>query len=434
MSIYVKDSGNWSLASNVYVNNSGTWIEPREIYINNSGTWTLTHKVVWITVSTNNLDLYNFVGSPSSSVRILAHITSNVVVSSNSTAYSSLTVTGFPAGSQIKLVNYGVIKGAGGAGGIGADYGGTATAGSAGGTAVAVAALSNGNIVIENRGSIFGGGGGGGGGGYYSTSSSCFPGDALVSTPDGLVEIKDLKVGDIVYAYDAGGLNYSAALFEKRVTETFVHTWEESGSVSPLLVITHEHGTLTTTVNHHIMTSSRASATTEADEGFVQADELQAGDVIYLEDGTATTIVNITAGAPYDFVYNLTVEDFHTFVADGIRVHNKGGGKGTSYYYYSGGGGGGAAGIVAGAGGNHGSGGTSGDGVSGSAGTSTAGGGGGLGGNGANGTGGTGGGLGLPGTAGADTNAGGPGPAGYYITGNTNVTWTATGTLAGQTA
>ena len=430
MSIYVKDSGNWSLASNVYVNSSGTWIEPQEIYINNSGSWTLTHKVVWITVSTNNLDLYNFVGSPSSSVRILAHITSNVVISSTSTATPSLTVSGFPSGSQIKLVNYGVVKGAGGVGGTGADYGGTATAGGAGGTAVSISVP----VTIENQGSIFGGGGGGGGGGYYSTSSSCFPGDALVSTPDGLVEIKDLKVGDIVYAYDAGGLNYSAALFEKRVTETFVHTWEESGELSPLLVITHEHGTLTTTVNHHIMTSSRASATAEADAGFVQADELQAGDVIYLEDGTATTIVNIEAGAPYDFVYNLTVEDFHTFVADGIRVHNKGGGKGTSYYYYSGGGGGGAAGIVAGTGGNHGSGGTSGDGASGSAGTSTAGGAGGLGGNGANGTGGTGGGLGLAGAAGADTNAGAGGAAGYYITGNTNVTWTATGTLAGQTA
>ena len=433
MSIYVKDSGNWSLASNVYVNNSGTWIEPREIYTNNSGTWTLTHKVVWITVSTNNLDLYNFVGSPSSSVRILAHITSNVVVSSNSTAYSSLTVTGFPAGSQIKLVNYGVIKGAGGAGGIGADYGGTATAGSAGGTAVAVAALSNGNIVIENRGSIFGGGGGGGGGGYYSTSSSCFPGDALVSTPNGLVEIKDLKVGDIVYAYDAGGLNYSAALFEKRVTETFVHTWEESGELSPLLVITHEHGTLTTTVNHHIMTSSRASATAEADAGFVQADELQAGDVIYLEDGSATTILNITAGAPYDFVYNLTVEDFHTFVADGIRVHNKGGGKGTSYYYYGGGGAGGGAGINAGSAGSGGTG-SSGNGSNGSAGSASAGGAGGAGGNGSNGNGGNGGALGIGGNAGADTNAGAGGAAGYYITGNTNVTWTATGTLAGQTA
>jgi len=150
MSIYVKDSGNWSLASNVYVNSSGTWIEPREIYINNSGSWTLTHKVVWITVSTNNLDLYNFVGSPSSSVRILAHITSNVVISSTSTAIPSLTVSGFPSGSQIKLVNYGVVKGAGGVGGTGADYGGTATAGGGGGTAVSISVP----VTIENQGSI----------------------------------------------------------------------------------------------------------------------------------------------------------------------------------------------------------------------------------------------------------------------------------------
>jgi Pretoxin HINT domain/Phage tail fibre adhesin Gp38 len=429
MSIYVKDSGNWSLASNVYVNNSGTWIEPREIYTNNSGTWTLTHKVVWITVSTNNLDLYSFVGSPSSTVRVLAHITSNVVISSNSTSYPSLTVTGFPANSQIKLVNYGVVKGAGGAGGKGADYGGSATAGSVGGTAVAIGSA----VTIENNGTFAGGGGGGGGGGYYSTSSSCFPGNALVSTPDGLVKIKDLTVGDIVYAYDATGLNYSSALFKKRVTETFVHTWEESGSVSPLLVITHEHGALTTTINHHIMTSSRASATTEADAGFVQADELQVGDIIYLEDGSATTIVNIEAGVPYDFVYNLTVEDFHTFVADGIRVHNKGGGKGTSYYYYGGGGAGGGAGVANGSAGAGGTGGN-GNGANGSAGSASAGGAGGAGGNGSNGTGGTGGALGASGNTGADTNAGAGGAAGYYITGNTNVTWTGTGTLLGSTA
>lgn len=429
MSIYVKDSGNWSLASNVYVNNSGTWIEPQEIYINNSGTWTLTHKVVWITVSTSNLDLYSFVGSPSSSVRVLAHITSNVVISSNSTSYPSLTVSGFPSGSQIKLVNYGVVKGAGGTGGKGADYGGTATAGTAGGTAVAVSSA----VTIENNGTFAGGGGGGGGGGYYSTSSSCFPGDALVSTPNGLVEIKDLKVGDIVYAYDATGLNYSGALFKKRVTETFVHSWEESGSVSPLLVITHEHGKLTTTINHHILTSSRASATDEADAGFVQADELQVGDVIYLEDGSATAILNIEAGQPYDFVYNLTVEDFHTFVADGIRVHNKGGGKGTTYYYYGGGGAGGGAGVANGAAGAGGTG-SNGNGSNGSAGSATAGGAGGLGGDSSHGTGGNGGALGAAGSAGADTNPGAGGAAGYYITGNTNVTWTGTGTLLGSTA
>ena len=431
MSIYVKDSGNWSLASNVYVNNSGTWVEPKEIYINNSGTWTLTHKVVHITSSTTNLDLYNYAGSPSSALRLLAIVDPGVTLSSTSASNPSLTISGFPSNSQIKLVNWGVIKGAGGTAGTGAVYGASATDGSIGGTALTASAITNGNIVIENQGSIYGGGGGGGGGGYYSTSSSCFPGDALVSTPDGLVEIKDLKVGDIVYAYDATGLNYSGALFKKRVTETFVHTWEESGETSPLLVITHEHGTLTATVNHHIMTSSRASATTEADEGFVQADELQVGDIIFLEDGSSTTILNIEAGEPYDFVYNLTVEDFHTFIADGIRVHNKGGGKGTTYYYYGGGGGGGGAGVNAGAAGSGGTG-ANGNGSNGSAGTATAGGAGGLGGDSSHGTGGTGGSLGAAGSAGADSNAGAGGAAGFYIVGNGNVTWTVTGTRGGQ--
>ena len=416
---YVNDSGTWKLAKEIYVNDGGTWKEPQEVYINDGGTWKIQHKVIYISSSTANVNLYTLAGSPSNALRLKVIIDSGVNVYSSSPTSPSLSVTGFPSGSEILLINNGSIVGAGGSAGKGADYGGVGDNGGAGGTALYTTVPIN----VQNNGSIYGGGGGGGGGGYYSTSSSCFPGDTQVSTPNGLVAIKDLKVGDLVYAFNP--TSFTGLVSAKRITDVFTHTWEESGSVSPLLVIKHEHGILTTTVNHHILTSSRKSSTTEAEEGFVQAHELQVDDIIYTEDGKESKILEINPGSEYDFVYNLTVDDFHTFIADGVRVHNGGGGKGTTYYYYGGGGGGGGAGIVNGSGGIEGTG-SSGNGTAGSAGSNTAGGAGGSSG------GGSGGSLGNPGNPGGNTSPGNGGAAGNYIQGNSNVTWDLLGTVAGQ--
>jgi hypothetical protein len=419
MPVYVNNSGTWTLSKEIYVNDGGTWKEPQEVYVNDAGTWKIKHKVVYISSDTANINLYTLAGSPSNALRLKVIINSGVNIYSSTPTSPSLSATSFPAGSEILLINNGNIEGAGGAAGRGADYGGAGGNGANGGTAL----YTEVPITVQNNGSIYGGGGGGGGGGYYSTSSSCFPGDTQVSTPNGLVSIRDLKVGDLVYAFNPTSFN--GLVSAKRITEIFTHTWEESGSVSPLLVINHEHGVLTTTVNHHILTSSRKSSTEEAEDGFVQADELQVDDIIYTEDGKESKILEINPGSPYDFVYNLSVDDFHTFIADGVRVHNKGGGKGTSYYYYGGGGGGGGAGIVNGIAGTEGTG-SSGNGTPGSNGSNTAGGAGGSSG------GGSGGSLGNPGNTGGNTSPGLGGAAGNYIQGNSNVTWQILGTVAGQ--
>jgi hypothetical protein len=409
MSIYVKDSGSWSLAGNVYVNNGGSWIEPQEVYVNNSGTWTLLHKVLRITSNQTNANLFSLSGSPTTSLRLIAIVSPGVTINSATTSTPSLSIGAFPSGSQIKLVNYGVIKGTGGNGGTGADYGGSATAGGAGGTALAVGSA----VTIENNGTIAGGGGGAGGGGYYSTSSSCFPAGTPISTPNGIVAIEALNVGDLVYGFDIGETaNYSADLIAKPVTQVFKHSWAESDEFSRLIIIDHSSGTLTITGNHEVLTSSRDA--TGPYPHFVRAEHLQIGDIIYDDQGQPSEILEITPGKPYDYVYNFEVADVHTYVAGGIRVHNGGGGgggKGTTYYYYAGYGGAAGTGDVAGSAGANGS---AANGVDGAAGTA--------------------GGLGQAGTAGAQTNAGAGGAAGYYITGNTSVTWTATGTLLGSTS
>ena len=87
-------------------------------------------------------------------------INSGVVVSASTTGTSALTVdTSWNSGDTVRINNYGVIVGMGGAGGGGSD--GAGSAGAGGGRALTVSRA----ITFGNYGTIAGGGGGGGGGG-----------------------------------------------------------------------------------------------------------------------------------------------------------------------------------------------------------------------------------------------------------------------------
>ena len=172
----------------------------------------------------------------------------------------------------------------------------------------------------------------------YTVSTTCFPAGTLVSTPTGLVAIESLLVGDLVYGFDihqdSSTINYAAELVASPITKLYIHTWAEADEFSYLLVITHEHGVLTITAGHEVLSSSRDA--TGPFEGFVRAEHLTVGDVIYTTDGTPSIIQEIVLGDEYDLVYNLEIDGVHTYIADGIRVHNgilvgsggNGGGKG----------------------------------------------------------------------------------------------------------
>jgi len=432
VAIHVNDNGTYKRANQVYVNNSGSWVEPNEIYINDNGTWKLVHKLLTLSSNAVNYNLASALGSPTTPLTVRVAINSGVTVYASNSSNIAFNMGTLPAGSEVYLINNGTIVGAGGVGGRGTDYNANnGTNGGTGGTALYTRVA----LKVENAGTIAGGGGGGGGGGY--SSSSCFPAGTKVSTPDGDKNIEDIQIGDVIIGYSIevidGQVQYPGTLVEAKVTQTMIHSWEESGHISPLIVIKHEHGTLTTAIHHEILTSSKQSP--GSDPGFADANTLEPGDIIYLEDGTESKILEITPGEPYDYVYNLEVENVHTFIADNIRVHNgtttttttsTKSTKGTTSY--SGAGGGGGAGINGGAGGSGGSGGNQ-NGPAGAAGTSTAGGAGGS----INGTAaGNGGGRGAAGSAGNGTNARAGGAAGYYIDGNSYVTWITNGTRQGR--
>jgi len=442
MSIYVNNAGVWTLSKEIWVNNEGTWVEPQEVYINNNGTWTLSHKVIYIAANATDVNLFAVAGSPTSDVRLKVIINPGVTITSSNANIPALNISGFNSNSEILLINDGSIIGAGGNGATGSTYGqGFVNSAQDGGTAV----NCTNRVTIRNNGYMAGGGGGGGQGGWGTYSvSSCFPSGTLINTPQGLRPIQDIQVGDEVYSFDAGirwGLVdptpvYGSEMVIRKVTDISKHGYNDTPTPAHLIKVIHSNGELVATYNHEVHSLTKQSAL--SDPGFAKVEDLEPGDIIFAEDGSEVTVTEILPGGEYDYVYNLEVEELHTYIASGIRVHNGGTttttttkkSTTTTTYSVGGSGGGGGAGRVPGAAGAAGGGGNY-AGSAGQAGSFTAGGAGGV----STGTGFAGGAGGTLGTAGVNgsggTYWGAGGAAGRYIVGNGLVTWEATGTRIG---
>jgi hypothetical protein len=125
---------------------------------------------ITIAQNTENLNLFQLVGSPSAAVNVTLTINQGVrVIATDPQAYA-IDLTGFTTGSVITLINNGYILGRGGNGGRGGGYGrgGTTLYGGLRGRPGGGAINGPGSGVtvnITNSGFIWGGGGGGGGGG-----------------------------------------------------------------------------------------------------------------------------------------------------------------------------------------------------------------------------------------------------------------------------
>ena len=141
----------------------------------------------------------------------------------------------------------------------------------------------------------------------------CFRAGTKISTPLGYKAIEFIGIGDVVYAFDKKG-NIS----EGQVTETFKHSTEDTGD--KILEVMHEKGMLYPTDNHYILCKDG--------ETFKEVQRLYLGDKITLEDGSLSEVTGLIEGEDVDYTYNFSVEPQHTYIADGVRVHNKGGSKG----------------------------------------------------------------------------------------------------------
>lgn len=157
-------------------------------------------------------------------------------------------------------------------------------------------------------GGTSGGGGPGGGEDPICTDlrgSACFPAGTLISTPRGEVPIEQLSRDDMVFGVEASG--------RVRMVKVVATIQKQSA----LLRVKTDRGTLVTTAEHPLWRGG---------EEFTPAAELKAGDQVMLRKAgkiTSATVQQTEADDNEQAVYNLEVEDPHTFIADDFVVHNK---------------------------------------------------------------------------------------------------------------
>lgn len=206
MPLNVKVSGTWRQAAKVMVRIAGSWLTAKELFAYAEGGWKSSWKNEITYINTSNrtgANIYTLMGSPTQPG---TYVFENQATISAGAGNFALRTGVFPAGSILKIVNKGYIRGRGGAGG---PYTGPGTAGS---TALY---LDMPCAIDTASGFIYGGGGGGGGaqtynsGGYYGRAGggggagtqAGLPGTGTVSsTSAGLIAVDPAEGG-----IDAGG-------------------------------------------------------------------------------------------------------------------------------------------------------------------------------------------------------------------------------------
>jgi len=143
-------------------------------------------------------------------------------------------------------------------------------------------------------------------------NKGCFLPDTPVRTADGTeLPISDVRQGDRLLAFTTEGSVVGAT-----VRQVLTHDVDEYRIVRTGNMVLH------VTPEHPFYVGDGTFKTLEA---------LQPGDTVYAYDGSALTpqrIESIEAVRVSVRVYNLMTDSPHTFFANGIAVHNKGGGGG----------------------------------------------------------------------------------------------------------
>lgn len=151
----------------------------------------------------------------------------------------------------------------------------------------------------------------------------CFRKGTLIQQEHGVqTPIENLSVGDVVLAFD--DMNNLHAV---KVIKTHYHEIPQ-----PILHVKYWGGELFATPNHWVVNQLGS---------FVELGSLTEDDALQDSFGHLRPILNKTL-IGYEPVYNLTVETWHTFIANNIRVHN--GGHRENYPVVTGAGGGGGKG------------------------------------------------------------------------------------------
>ena len=142
----------------------------------------------------------------------------------------------------------------------------------------------------------------------FGLTSQCFTGDTLVSTEHGLRPIEEIQAGDYVWSENTEtGEKELKKVLGVSVTETTV-----------LVHVSMEDGTeINTTENHPFYVEGK---------GWCAASGLEDGDILHAQDGSAVTVKDVEARQLDEAVkvYNLEIEEYHTYYVSGreVLVHN----------------------------------------------------------------------------------------------------------------
>jgi RHS repeat-associated protein len=138
-----------------------------------------------------------------------------------------------------------------------------------------------------------------------------FAAGTLVLTPDGLVAIETLEVGDLVIAKNED----TGEVAPRAVTATFADPHED-GLVLTLATAEGQAASITTTSEHPFYVMGK---------GFLPAKQVEGGDrIVHIDPDTPATVVE-TDSTPLALVaYNIEVAEFHTYFVGNSRawVHN----------------------------------------------------------------------------------------------------------------
>jgi len=143
----------------------------------------------------------------------------------------------------------------------------------------------------------------GSGSGADGDSGSCFVGSTPILMADMSTKpIEKIQIGDMVMSFDGLG-----DLVPQKVLELYIHKNHNSKIV--------KLNNINVTTEHRFLTN----------EGMSRVGELEESDVLIAANGDAIsdwTISNDIDGDLRQTVYNFEVDNFHTYIAGGFRVHN----------------------------------------------------------------------------------------------------------------
>ncbi|MBM9546985.1 hypothetical protein JWG40_08150 [Leptospira sp. 201903074] len=150
------------------------------------------------------------------------------------------------------------------------------------------------------------------------TVRTCFTAGTKIHTKDGLKNIEDIQIGDVVLSKsdETGEISY------RKVVNTFIRQTDAIYSVSFA-----DGTTLETTWNHPFRVKKQGHALEKffiENTDWVEAKDLHPGDLALGADGQELVVTDITIDERVETVYNFEVEEFHTyFVGEvGVWVHN----------------------------------------------------------------------------------------------------------------